>query len=133
MDDPFMVAEYTDSIFSHLYAQLTSCLMRCRHIAFLLYSTLCPYHLKSSMRALLIDWLVEVHEKFHCLPETLFVVTLDIGNYKYCFVSCFFIGCKFEEVKLPKITNFAYVTDGAAIFRRNLGSFCAIGSRARIV
>ncbi|CAI7133007.1 BEM_collapsed_G0021990.mRNA.1.CDS.1 [Saccharomyces cerevisiae] len=90
-----------------------------------LMDTQSPYHLKSSMRALLIDWLVEVHEKFHCLPETLFLAinlldrflsqnVVKLNKLQLLCITCLFIACKFEEVKLPKITNFAYVTDGAA-------------------
>lgn len=31
------------------------------------------YYLRPSMRTILVDWLVEVHEKFQCYPETLFL------------------------------------------------------------
>ncbi|CAI4452785.1 CIH_collapsed_G0018230.mRNA.1.CDS.1 [Saccharomyces cerevisiae] len=121
MDDPFMVAEYTDSIFSHLYEKEIQMLPTHNY----LMDTQSPYHLKSSMRALLIDWLVEVHEKFHCLPETLFLAinlldrflsqnVVKLNKLQLLCITCLFIACKFEEVKLPKITNFAYVTDGAA-------------------
>ncbi|AJS02865.1 BMC_2a_G0022930.mRNA.1.CDS.1 [Saccharomyces cerevisiae] len=121
MDDPFMVAEYTDSIFSHLYEKEIQMLPTHNY----LMDTQSPYYLKSSMRALLIDWLVEVHEKFHCLPETLFLAinlldrflsqnVVKLNKLQLLCITCLFIACKFEEVKLPKITNFAYVTDGAA-------------------
>ncbi|CAI4038802.1 hypothetical protein SMKI_06G1500 [Saccharomyces mikatae IFO 1815] len=121
INDPFMVTEYTDSIFSHLYERETQTLPTHNY----LLDTESPYHLKSSMRALLIDWLIEVHEKFHCLPETLFLAinlldrflsqnVVKLNKLQLLCITCLFIACKFEEVKLPKIANFAYVTDGAA-------------------
>ncbi|CAI2024974.1 hypothetical protein SEUBUCD646_0G03670 [Saccharomyces eubayanus] len=121
VNDPFIVAEYTDSIFSHLYEKETLMLPTHNY----LMDTESPYHLKSSMRALLIDWLIEVHEKFQCLPETLFLAinlldrflsqnVVKLNKLQLLCITCLFIACKFEEVKLPKLANFAYITDGAA-------------------
>ncbi|CAI4062428.1 B-type cyclin CLB6 SKDI_07G3570 [Saccharomyces kudriavzevii IFO 1802] len=120
-NDPFMVAEYTDSIFSHLYERETQTLPTHNY----LMDAESPYHLKSSMRALLIDWLIEVHEKFQCLPETLFLAinlldrflsqnVVKLNKLQLLCITCLFIACKFEEVTLPKVANFAYITDGAA-------------------
>ena len=77
------------------------------------------------MRAILIDWLVEVHEKFQCYPETLFLTInlmdrflsknkVTLSKLQLLAVTSLFIAAKFEEVNLPKLSDYAYITDGAA-------------------
>jgi hypothetical protein len=37
--------------------------------------------INEKMRAILIDWLIEVHLKFKLMPETLFLTTNRIDRY----------------------------------------------------
>lgn len=38
-------------------------------------------HINARMRAILVDWLVEVHYKFKCCPETLYLTVNLIDRF----------------------------------------------------
>jgi len=74
------------------------------------------------MRAILLDWLVEVHMKFQLRPETLFLTVNIIDRYlsvrpmtrrklQLLGVVAMFIAAKFEEIDPPQAHEFAYITD----------------------
>eukprot|EP00096_Caligus_rogercresseyi_P011785 TRINITY_DN4758_c0_g1_i1.p1 TRINITY_DN4758_c0_g1~~TRINITY_DN4758_c0_g1_i1.p1 ORF type:complete len:503 (-),score=137.21 TRINITY_DN4758_c0_g1_i1:1108-2616(-) len=77
------------------------------------------------MRAILLDWLIEVCEVYRLHRETFYLavdfidrylsLTVDMPKNKLQLigVSCLFIGAKIEEIYPPKLKEFAYVTDGA--------------------
>ncbi|QLQ82484.1 hypothetical protein HG537_0H02460 [Torulaspora globosa] len=119
--DICMVVEYTNEIFDHLYHRERETIPLHNYLT----DTQSPYYLRPSMRAILIDWLVEVHEKFQCYPETLFLTInlmdrflsknkVTLSKLQLLAVTSLFIAAKFEEVNLPKLADYAYITDGAA-------------------
>lgn len=119
--DICMVTEYTDEIFDHLYRRERETLPTHNYLE----DPDSAYHLRPSMRAILVDWLVEVHEKFQCYPETLFLTInvmdrflaknkVTLSKLQLLAVTSLFIAAKFEEVTLPKLSDYAYITDGAA-------------------
>lgn len=119
--DICMVTEYTDEIFEHLYDRELETLPSHNYLT----EADSAYHLRPSMRAILVDWLVEVHEKFQCYPETLFLTInimdrflsknkVTLSKLQLLAVTSLFIAAKFEEVNLPKLSDYAYITDGAA-------------------
>lgn len=76
------------------------------------------------MRAILIDWLVDVHLKYKLRSETLFLATNIIDRYlekvtinrnklQLVGISSLFIACKYEEIYPPELKDFVYVTDNA--------------------
>lgn len=76
------------------------------------------------MRAILVDWLIEVHFKFKLLPETLFISVNIIDRYleikeikrqklQLLGVTAMWIACKYEEIYAPEIKDFVYITDNA--------------------
>lgn len=76
------------------------------------------------MRAILIDWLVDVHLKFKLLPETLFLTVNLIDRYlsvksvqrsklQLVGVSAMLITTKYEEIYPPTVKDFVYITDNA--------------------
>ena len=78
------------------------------------------------MRAILIDWLIEVHLKFKGLPQTLFQTVNIIDRFlsekhisrkrlQLLGVSAMQIACKFEEIYPPEISDFVYITDSVCI------------------
>ncbi|XP_013149557.1 PREDICTED: G1/S-specific cyclin-E isoform X2 [Papilio polytes] len=82
-------------------------------------------NLQLRMRAILLDWLNEVCEVYKLHRET-FHLTVDyIDRYlshtddlpksrlQLIGITCLFIAAKVEEVYPPKVSEFAYVTDGA--------------------
>mmetsp|Transcript_41320 Transcript_41320/g.99153 ORF Transcript_41320/g.99153 Transcript_41320/m.99153 type:complete len:354 (+) Transcript_41320:55-1116(+) len=81
--------------------------------------------LSPKMRAILVDWLVEVHLKFKLNPETLFIATnlvdrflsvrenLPRAKLQLVGVTCMLLAAKYEDVNPPKLRDFIYITDQA--------------------
>ncbi|KAK4792038.1 hypothetical protein SAY86_022473 [Trapa natans] len=78
--------------------------------------------INASMRAVLIDWLVEVSEEYRLVPETLFLAVNYIDRYlsgnpvnrqklQLLGVTCMMIAAKYEEVSAPQVEDFCYITD----------------------
>lgn len=80
--------------------------------------------INEDMRSILIDWIIDVHYKFNFTDETLFMTISIIDRYisykhipKISFqllgITALLISCKHEEIILPKIDDFIYITDNA--------------------
>lgn len=120
-DDVLLVAEYTNDIFAHLYSREEATVPE-RNYTVKSNKT----YYRPSVRAILVDWLVEVHEKFQCFQETLLLAinimdrflakTTKVGTDKLQLVAvtALFIAAKYEEIHLPKLAEYAYITAGAA-------------------
>lgn len=76
------------------------------------------------MRAILVDWIIEVHLKFKLLPETLFItinlidrylsiVSIKRNSLQLVGVTAMFIASKYEEIYAPEVRDFVYITDNA--------------------
>ncbi|XP_043786196.1 G2/mitotic-specific cyclin-B [Apis laboriosa] len=77
------------------------------------------------MRSVLIDWLVEVHQQFHLMQETLYLTVATIDRFLQAFrsidrkrlqlvgVTAMFIASKYEEMYSPDVNDFVYITDNA--------------------
>ncbi|SCV03077.1 LAMI_0H05292g1_1 [Lachancea mirantina] len=118
--DLCMVSEYSDDIFCHLYEREKQTTPTYNY----LFAKGCTEYLRPSLRAILVDWLVEVHLKFQLLPETLYLginimdrfmslKKVSMAKLQLLAVSSLLIAAKFEEVNLPKLSQYAYITDGA--------------------
>ena len=81
-------------------------------------------HINERMRAILVDWLVEVHLKFKLVPETLYLTVNLIDRYlsvkevkrpklQLIGVSCLLIASKYEEIYPPELRDLVYVCDRA--------------------
>lgn len=81
--------------------------------------------LQPRMRAILLDWLIEVCEVYKLHRETYFLAVDYLDRFLFSKkniqkthlqligITCLFIAAKVEEIYPPKIGEFAYVTDGA--------------------
>ena len=80
--------------------------------------------INEQMRAILIDWLIEVQLKFKLRDETLFLTVILIDKYlskklilrsklQLLGVSAMMIACKQEEILVPHVRDFVYITDKA--------------------
>lgn len=80
--------------------------------------------INEKMRAILIDWLVQVHLRFHLLPETLYMTVSVLDRYlakeqvargrlQLAGVTAMFIASKYEEIYAPELRDFVYITDNA--------------------
>lgn len=80
--------------------------------------------INAKMRAILIDWLIEVHMKFRLVPETLYLCINIIDRYcslvrvkraklQLVGVTALLIACKYEEIYPPEVRDCVYITDSA--------------------
>jgi len=82
--------------------------------------------IQPKMRAILLDWLIEVCEVYKMHRETFYLAVDFFDRYlgvtadpvpknrlQLIGVTCLFVGAKLEEIYPPKLQEFAYVTDGA--------------------
>merc|ERR1712179_875821 len=78
------------------------------------------------MRNVPVDWLVDVHQQFNLLQETLYLTVAIIDRYLHVEggsverkklqlvgVTAMFIASKYEEMYAPEIGDFVYITDNA--------------------
>lgn len=115
IDDPLMVAEYVHEIFDYLKELEVNTMPN-------------PVYMKHQedlewkMRGILVDWLIEVHTRFHLLPETLFLAVnildrflstkvVQLDRLQLVGVTAMFIASKYEEVLSPHVQNFRHVAD----------------------
>ncbi|SNX85235.1 probable Clb1 - B-type cyclin 1 [Melanopsichium pennsylvanicum] len=115
-EDPLMVAEYVNDIFEYM-KELEIINMPNGD-----YMTL-QKEINWDVRAILVDWLVDIHAKFRLLPETLYLAvniidrflsrrTISLSKLQLVGVTAMFIASKYEEVMCPSIQNFYYIADG---------------------
>ncbi|CDW79874.1 UNKNOWN [Stylonychia lemnae] len=81
--------------------------------------------INESMRAILVDWLIDVHLKFKLLNETLFLTVNIIDRYltlrnglqrsklQLVGVGALLISTKYEEIYPPTVKDLVYITDNA--------------------
>ncbi|WCJ38434.1 Cyclin-A3-1 [Euphorbia peplus] len=74
------------------------------------------------MREILVDWLVEVAEKYKFVSDTLYLTVSYVDRYlssqvlsrnklQLLGVSCMHIASKYEDISPPNVEDFCYVTD----------------------
>ncbi|KAM0953917.1 putative cyclin domain-containing protein [Dioscorea sansibarensis] len=80
--------------------------------------------INAKMRSILADWLIEVHNKFELMPETLYLTFYIIDKYlsmetvfrrelQLVGVSAMLIACKYEEIWAPEVNDFICISDRA--------------------
>jgi len=88
--------------------------------------------INDKMRAILIDWLVEVHLKFKLMPETLFLThnlidrflakkVVTRKNLQLVGVTAMLLASKYEEIWAPEVRDFVYISDKAYTREQILG------------
>lgn len=76
------------------------------------------------MRSILVDWLIQVHLRFHLLQETLFMTISILDRFlalhrvprlelQLVGVSAMLLASKYEEMYAPEIGDFVFITDNA--------------------
>mmetsp|Transcript_13364 Transcript_13364/g.35310 ORF Transcript_13364/g.35310 Transcript_13364/m.35310 type:complete len:464 (+) Transcript_13364:86-1477(+) len=115
--DPQSVAEYVPDIYAQLFRTESQFLPRPNYM-----QDDWQMDINHKMRAILVDWLVEVHMKYRLRKETLFLTVNLIDRYlsrapvmrrklQLLGVVSMFIAAKYEEIHPPKVSEFAYITD----------------------
>lgn len=75
-----------------------------------------------SMRSVLMDWLVQVHNRFGLLPETLFLTVnyidrflsckiVSIGKLQLVGATAILVASKYEEINCPSLQEIVYMVD----------------------
>lgn len=114
--DTSMVAEYGDEIFGYMKSLEQRMTPNPRYMDQ-------QQEIQWSMRAVLIDWVVQVHGRFSLLPETLFLTVNYIDRFLSCKIvslaklqlvgaTALFVAAKYEEVNCPTIQEIIYMVDG---------------------
>jgi G2/mitotic-specific cyclin-B, other len=101
--------------------------------------------LNSKMRAILIDWLVDVHLKYNLNPQTLHIaihlidrhleknLTVIRGRLQLVGVTALFIASKYEEIYPPEADDFVKITDNAytreELFSMEVDMLTSVGYR----
>ncbi|XP_031565308.1 G2/mitotic-specific cyclin-B-like isoform X2 [Actinia tenebrosa] len=116
-NNPQLCAEYVNEIMRYLRAMERK------------YSVSPDYmnsqkEVNEKMRTILVDWLIQVHTRFHLLQETLYltisIIDRFLANYQVTKqnlqlvgVSAMLLASKYEEMYAPEIGDFVYITDNA--------------------
>ena len=115
--DPLNCVDYVNDIYSYFRRIESKC------CADPIYMTK-QLSVNKKMRAILIDWLVEVHLKFKLLPETMYLTVSLIDRFlerkqiarqklQLLGVTAMFAASKYEEIYFPEVSEFAYITANA--------------------
>ncbi|CAO2831281.1 unnamed protein product [Amaranthus hypochondriacus] len=115
--NPLAVTEYVDDIYSY-YRKMEVC--SCVSPDYMSQQ----FDINERMRAILIDWLVEVHYKFELREETLFLTVHLIDRFlaRHTMVRkklqlvgliALLLACKYEEVSVPVVEDLIFISDKA--------------------
>ncbi|KAI3406517.2 CLB4 [Candida oxycetoniae] len=115
--DASMVAEYAPEIFNYMRK------LEIKYTPNANYMDI-QTELRWEMRAVLIDWVVQVHSKFNLLAETLFLTVnyidrflskkkVSLSRFQLVGAVAFFIAAKYEEINCPTIQEVAFMADNA--------------------
>ncbi|RDB25905.1 G2/mitotic-specific cyclin cdc13 [Hypsizygus marmoreus] len=113
--DPTMVSEYAEEIFEYM-TELEEEMMPS------------PNYMEGqneiswAMRQTLVDWLLQVHLRYHMLPETLWIAVNIVDRFlskrvvslvklQLVGVTAMFIAAKYEEILAPSVDEFVFMTE----------------------
>ncbi|CAB1332715.1 unnamed protein product [Coregonus sp. 'balchen'] len=115
-DNPMLCSEYVKDIYKYLQKLEIDQAVKPKYLE--------GQEITGNMRAILIDWLVQVQIKFRLLQETMYMTVGIIDRFlqdnpvpkkqlQLVGVTAMFIASKYEEMYPPEIADFAFVTDRA--------------------
>ncbi|KAH7132633.1 cyclin-like protein [Dendryphion nanum] len=115
--DTSMVAEYGEEIFSYMHDLEERLKPNATYMDH-------QSEIQWSMRSVLMDWLVQVHNRFTLLPETLFLAVnyvdrflsakvVSLGKLQLVGATALFVAAKYEEINCPSVQEIVYMVDGA--------------------
>ncbi|GAB1298515.1 G2/mitotic-specific cyclin-B1 [Apodemus speciosus] len=112
--DPNLCSEYVKDIYAYLRQLEDEQSVRPKYLQ--------GREVTGNMRAILIDWLIQVQMKFRLLQETMYMTVSIIDRFmqnscvpkkmlQLVGVTAMFIASKYEEMYPPEIGDFAFVTN----------------------
>jgi hypothetical protein len=113
LGDPLIVAEYAVEIFEYLLGLERSTIPDSNYMTD-------QNELTWTMRTTLVDWLIEVHDHFQLLPETLYlainildrflsVSSVSLAEFQLVGITTLFIASKYEEVVCPSVNSLIHL------------------------
>ncbi|PIN09044.1 G2/Mitotic-specific cyclin A [Handroanthus impetiginosus] len=116
VEDVQMCSLYAADIYSHLYATQLD------RRPLVDYMEKLQRDITQGMRAILIDWLVEVSDEYQLVSDTLYLTVNLIdrflsGNYvekpklQLLGVTCMLLASKYEEICASRVEEFCFITD----------------------
>ncbi|GER32505.1 cyclin A2 [Striga asiatica] len=114
--DPQMCGQYVEDIYHHLYAAELG------RRPSLDYMEKVQRDINQGMRAILVDWLVEVSDEYKMASDTLYLTVNLIDRFlshhyiekqklQLLGVTCMLIASKYEEIYAPRVEEFCFITD----------------------
>lgn len=117
MDDPAAFVAYVNDIHAH---HRDTEVAKTASFGYMSHQT----DVNEKMRAILIDWLLEVHLKFKLLPESLYLTVNLIDRFlerkpvmrqklQLVGVTAMLLASKYEEIYPPEVKDFVFITSNA--------------------
>ncbi|XP_065844306.1 G2/mitotic-specific cyclin-B-like [Oscarella lobularis] len=116
-DNPQLCSEYVNDIYKYL---------RELEVKYTVPSTYMTSQrdINAKMRAIVVDWLIQVHQRFHLLPETLYTAISLLDRYlavqavaknrlQLVGVTAMLVASKYEEIYAPELRDFVFIVDNA--------------------
>ncbi|KAL2522049.1 Cyclin-B2-4 [Forsythia ovata] len=115
--NPLAVVDYVEDLYAY-YKKMESC--SCVSPGYMAQQ----FDINERMRAILIDWLIEVHHKFELREETLFLTVNLIDRFlakqtvvrkklQLVGLVAMLLACKYEEVSVPVVDDLVLISDKA--------------------
>ncbi|KAJ9703893.1 hypothetical protein PVL29_005255 [Vitis rotundifolia] len=115
--NPLAVVEYVEDLYAYYRRMESSSCVSPDYMAQ-------QFDINHKMRAILIDWLIEVHDKFELMEETLFLTVNLIDRFlaqqtvarkklQLVGLVAMLLACKYEEVSVPVVADLIVISDKA--------------------
>ncbi|XP_057693664.1 G2/mitotic-specific cyclin-B2 isoform X2 [Corythoichthys intestinalis] len=115
-DLPQLCSEFVKDIYRYLHNLEVELAVRANYMQ--------GYEITGRMRALLVDWMVQVHSRFQLLQETLYLSVAVLDRFlqvqpvsrrklQLAGVTAMLVACKYEETYPVAVNDFAHITDNA--------------------
>lgn len=116
VDDELAVVEYVEDIY--MFYKLAE--NECRPHDYMGSQP----EINEKMRAILVDWLIEVHNRFDLMPETLYLTINLVDRFlslkavprrelQLVGIGAMLIACKYEEIWAPEVNDFVTISESA--------------------
>ncbi|KAL4072581.1 cyclin-like protein [Scleroderma yunnanense] len=113
--DTTMVSEYADEIFKYMSDLEDDVMPNPDYME-------AQNEITWAMRQTLVDWLLQVHLRWHMLPETLWIAinivdrfltrrVVSLTKLQLVGVTAMFIAAKYEEILAPSVDEFVFMTE----------------------
>jgi cyclin B len=117
VDNPLLCTEYVNQMYDNFSVMERDIALNANYMSKQSF-------INEKMRAILCDWLVEVHLKFKMVPETLYLTINMLDRFlqmkqvrrsklQLVGVACMSIAAKYEEIYPPELRDYVHVTDRA--------------------